>query len=82
MRKHSEAPADSFEAEFYRRWSNIRERGRKVGLTTSHICREAEVARATPDRWEKEAPLSIKLIDKLESVVAKHEREAATAASR
>ena len=71
--KRADLAPDSFEAEFYRRLDSIIERGSVVGLTLTHICREAGIARATPDRWEKNAPLTVRLIDKIEGIVKRSE---------
>lgn len=77
MGKHSKPAAGSFEAEFNRRLDDVVKRGKAVGLTLTHICRKADVARATPDRWRQKAPLSVTLVDKMEAVVAAAEKEAA-----
>lgn len=72
--KPAVAPATvSFQKMFQDRLDNIEERGRARGLTLTHICRYAGVARATPDRWRKNTPLSVELIDKMEAVVAEAE---------
>lgn len=71
-----EKVTNSFEAEFHRRLENIIERGKAVGLTVTKLCKQTGTARATPDRWRKEAPLSIKLVDKLEAEVVAAERSA------
>lgn len=76
------AEAGTFEEEFNRRLSDIVKRGEAQGMTLTHICREAGVARATPDRWKAAPPLSITLVDKMEAVVAKAEQEAASPATR
>ena len=81
-RKKQAARPGSFEEAFEKRLSSIEERGHKVGLTLTHICREAGVARATPDRWSKEAPKSIRLVDELEAVVIRAEQAAVKAAGQ
>lgn len=67
----------SFEAEFRRRYEEIKERGAAIGLTVSAICAGAEVARATPERWKKRTPLTIRLIDRMEQMVLQAEQERA-----
>lgn len=69
----SAAPAGSFSREFNDRLNAIEERGKACSLTLTHICRESGVARATPDRWRAEVPLTVRLIDKMEAVVAERE---------
>ncbi len=76
MGNTKKAEAGTFEEEFNRRLSDIVKRGEKQGLTLTHICREAGVARATPDRWRAKAPLSVTLVDKMEAVVAAAEKNA------
>lgn len=66
-----------FEQQFQARLNEIEARGKAVGLTLTHICRQSGVARATPDRWRKDTPLSVKLIDKMEAVVIEAEQRAA-----
>lgn len=76
MGNTKKAEAGTFEEEFNRRLSDIVKRGEAQGLTLTHICREAGVARATPDRWRAKAPLSVTLVDKMEAVVAAAEKNA------
>lgn len=76
MGNTKKAEVGTFEEEFNRRLSDIVKRGEAQGLTLTHICREAGVARATPDRWRAKAPLSVTLVDKMEAVVAAAEKSA------
>ena len=68
------APAETFERQFQSRLDKIQERGKAAGLTLTDICRLAGIARATPDRWRKQTPLSVTLVDKMESVVESAEK--------
>lgn len=77
MARKTNPKPGTFEATFADRLDEIERRGRAVGLTMTHICREAGTARATPDRWRNQAPLSVKLMDKMEAVVAAAEKKAA-----
>lgn len=72
--------AGSFEAAFRSRMDALFLRANKAGMSVTAVCKEAGIARATPDRWRKKAPLSIQLVDQMEQVVARHE-EAKAAAS-
>ena len=63
----------TFEEEFRARLDDIIKRGAAVGLTVTQLCSNAGVARATPDRWRKRAPKTIKLIDQFEAEVARAE---------
>jgi enamine deaminase RidA (YjgF/YER057c/UK114 family) len=66
---NTEVQAGEFEKQFQNRLDNIEARGKAVGLTLTHICRDSGIARATPDRWRKDTPLSIKLMDQMEAIV-------------
>lgn len=66
----------TFEDEFKRRLDDLVERAKAAGMTVSALCKKTGTARATPDRWRKQAPLSIKLVDKLEAEVVKAEQAA------
>lgn len=63
----------TFEQEFRDRLDSIISRGAAVGMTVTKLCKAAGIARATPDRWKKDAPLSVKLVDRMEEEVAKAE---------
>lgn len=63
----------TFEDIFRDRVDSILKRGKAVGLSVTAICKKTGIARATPDRWHKEVPLSVKLIDRMEEEVAKAE---------
>ena len=61
----------SYSAEFLARLDKLEADIEMVGLTMTAVCREAKVARATPDRWRKEIPLSVEIVTRLEAVVNK-----------
>lgn len=66
----------TFEQVFIERLNSVEARAKKLGMTITHVCRESGVARATPDRWRANTPNTITLIDKMEAVVAAHEKAA------
>lgn len=66
----------SFYSAFLARLNNIEDRAQRVGITLTHICRDAGIARATPDRWRKNPPKSIKLMDDMERAVIAAEQKA------
>ena len=66
----------TFEQVFIERLNSVEARAKKLGMTITHVCRESGVARATPDRWRANTPNTIALIDKMEAVVAAHEKAA------
>ena len=69
MDHQKQAASGTFEEEFNRRLDGIIQRGKAVGLTVTALCKKTGIARATPDRWRKNAPLSVTLVDKLEAEV-------------
>ncbi len=42
---------------------------KEAGLNITAVCRETNTARATPDRWRKYPPKTIKLLDDMQRVV-------------
>lgn len=63
-----------FSALFKRRVRRIEERARAAGSNITDLCRRSEVARVTVERWRKEAPKTIEIIDQLEAELDKLER--------
>lgn len=67
---------NTFEAEFQRRVENIKTRAAAAGTSITALCQATGIARATPDRWEKAAPKTIRLVDELEKALTEAERQA------
>lgn len=65
----------TFTKTFRDRLSAIETEAFAMGLNWTTICKDAGISRATPDRWKRSTPATIKLIDKMEQVVAKHKAE-------
>lgn len=79
----TKAAPGTFESMFQARLEVILRRAASAGLTVSQMCRESGIARATPDRWRARAPLSVRLVDRLEAqVVAAEEKKAQAAQQR
>ncbi|MNN86920.1 hypothetical protein D3C81_2043980 [compost metagenome] len=76
MGRKSKVAPDSFEAAFNERLEGLIERGKAIGMTLTDICNDANVARATPDRWRANTPLTVVLIDRMEKAVAEAEAKA------
>lgn len=55
---------------FKGRLSKIEADAKEVGLNFTSICKEAGISRATPDRWKRSTPKTVKLIDKMEAIIA------------
>jgi hypothetical protein len=73
----------NFEQVFHETLDQLEEAAKKEGLTLTSICRDTGVSRATPDRWRKKVPNTVKILSEMQSVVARkreqNEREAADA---
>lgn len=68
-----------FDDLFKDRVSALEARAHAVGLNFTSICKQAEISRATPDRWRKETPKTVKLLAEMEKIVADKEAEVASA---
>ncbi len=69
----------SFSEVFAERVAKIEEDAKKVGLNFTSICEIGGISRATPDRWRKEVPKTILLVDQMEQIIADRKAEIATA---
>lgn len=59
----------TFIDEFNARLTKIEKDAVEVGLNLTAICKLAHIGRATPDRWRREPPKTIVLIEKMEAVI-------------
>lgn len=64
---------------FLERVNKIEEEAKKVGLTFTSICEIGGISRATPDRWRREMPKTIQLVELMEQIIADRKAEIATA---
>jgi hypothetical protein len=62
---------EKFEKVFFERIDDIEEDAKALGSTITEVCRVAKISRATPDRMRETAPKSIRIIDDMESALAK-----------
>lgn len=67
---------NTFTEEFNSRFEGIKQRAAAVDMTITDVCREARVSRATPERWKKTIPLTIRILDRMNDVVAAKEESA------
>ena len=65
-----------FSLVFQERVDDIYRRAESAGVSVTALCRGAETARATPDRWRKRLPKTVTLVDDLEAELAKIEGNA------
>jgi hypothetical protein len=57
---------------FRARINKIDRDAQAAGINMTVVCKEAGISRATPDRWRRDLPKTIKIIDTMEKVVALH----------
>jgi len=66
---------EKFGAVFRERVTRIEDEAKRIGLNFTSICKEAGISRATPDRWRKESPKTIRLVERMEEIVERHKAE-------
>lgn len=59
----------TFTEVFRQRVEKIEADAKEVGLNFTSICKEAGISRATPDRWKRSTPKTVKLIQKIEDII-------------
>ncbi|HEX7906736.1 MAG TPA: hypothetical protein VF534_01405 [Paraburkholderia sp.] len=64
---------------FRERVDRIEEEAKKVGLNFTSICEIGGISRATPDRWRREMPKTIQLVEQMEQIIADRKAEIAAA---
>lgn len=65
----------SFGDMFKARIDKIEADAKTVGLNFTSICKEAGISRATPDRWKRQIPKTIEIVDRMETIVNKRKAE-------
>lgn len=73
------ATQENFDDVFLRRIAQIEADAKAVGLNFTSICKDAGISRATPDRWKRSTPKTIKIITMMEEQIAKKREEIAAA---
>ena len=66
---------ENFDDVFLRRIASIEADAKAIGLNFTSICKDAGISRATPDRWKRSTPKTIKIITKMEEYIAEKRRE-------
>ena len=66
---------NNFTDTFKKRIAEIEAEAHAVGLNFTSICKEAGISRATPDRWKRETPKTIRIITLMEEAIAKRKAE-------
>lgn len=70
-------PKKGFQEVFYSHLDDLELRAHKLGLTMTDLCSRSGVARATPDRWRKSLPSTVRCMIDLEKVVIDAEADEA-----
>ena len=70
----------TFAQVFKERMESLEEDAKSVGINLTTICEEANISRATPDRWRRRIPKTIMLVDEMEAVVARLKKDKSKAA--
>lgn len=69
----------NIEQVFRESLDELKEDAESVGMNLTSVCHEAGVARATPDRWKKQPPKTIRVLAKMQDTVAQRAAEKAEA---
>jgi len=77
----AQAPAAiPFSKVFNDRLDDIERRALTVGSNLTEICRDIGISRSTPDRWRRETPRTIEILEEMEQRVTVKERVSRSAA--
>lgn len=60
----------TFTDHFQQRLAKLEKEASDLGESWSSICRGTGISRATPDRWKREVPNTVVLLDKMEAYLA------------
>lgn len=62
--------AKTIDDEFLARLDKMEADAKAKGLNLTVVCKHLGISRATPDRWKKERPKTVQLLDQMEKFVA------------
>lgn len=62
----------TFTDVFRARVAKIEADAKANGINFTTICKEAGMSRATPDRWKRSTPKTIKLVETMEQILKRH----------
>ena len=66
--------------DFYAELDQLEKDAAAVGMTITSICKATGISRATPDRWRRETPTTVMLLQKMQQVVRDEEARRAVGA--
>lgn len=64
--------SQTFEQVFNERLRKLEKDAHDAGINMTVVCAEAGIGRATPDRWKRSVPKTVKILDTMEKIVARH----------
>lgn len=67
-----------FDDVFRQTLADLEARAHAVGMTWNSLCKEAGIARATPDRWRANSPKTVELVTKMQGIVSEAEKNSAS----
>jgi DNA invertase Pin-like site-specific DNA recombinase len=65
----------TFTENFQTRLARLEQEASELGESWSSICRGTGISRATPDRWKREVPNTVVLLDKMEAYLAEKRKQ-------
>lgn len=66
--------ATPFSKVFNDRLDDIERRALRVGSNLTAVCKEIGISRSTPDRWRREMPRTIQIIEQMDQCVFRKEK--------
>ncbi len=67
--------------DFYAELDTLEKDAAAVGMTITSICKATGISRATPDRWRRECPTTVMLLQRMQQVVRDEEARLAALAA-
>lgn len=77
MGREPQAKKESFGDVFLARLDKIVEDAEAAGINLTIVCALAGISRATPDRWRRNLPKTISLIETMEGIIEEHRKSTA-----
>ena len=65
---------EPYDEVFRQTLADIEARAQVVGMTWNSLCKEAGIARATPDRWRANSPKTVALVAKMQTIISEAEK--------
>lgn len=68
---------EDFETVFRKTVTEMEAEAREAGTNLTEVCRETGVSRATPDRWKRRAPKTIRNVAQMQRAIRARKNESA-----